>query len=294
MYKTFQDIKDLVCGKRHKLSLALFLFSLPLAAQVSNISIDSKGHICATDGGSIWYANDPASLWVSAAPPMEGKCTWINYIAPKTLAACVEKDGAGRVYVSTNNGKTWKAKKLANKSCSAAFFSDECGLWVSFSDMDIFHSMDEGRTWKTVHASGIPSAHITDICMLSPKEGIFGVSNNKILRTTDGGKTFQNVPTPFDQAQRTNSTIANAPVDQIMRIGRFYVAKQGGFFGKYYITSYDNISWHPHCEISAPIMNPLYPSTLCEDNNSFHNQMISSFPQSLFNNSIKIFRSADG
>lgn len=243
MYKTFQDIKNLVCGKRHKLSLALFLFSLPLAAQVSNISIDSKGHICATDGGSIWYANDPASLWVSAAPPMEGKCTWINYIAPKTLAACVEKDGAGRVYVSTNNGKTWKAKKLANKSCSAAFFSDECGLWVSFSDMDIFHSMDEGRTWKTVHASGIPSAHITDICMLSPKEGIFGVSNNKILRTTDGGKTFQNVPTPFDQAQRTNSTIANAPVDQIMRIGRFYVAKQGGFFGKYYITSYDNISW---------------------------------------------------
>ena len=243
MYKTFQDIKNLVCGKRHKLSLALFLFSLPLAAQVSNISIDSKGHICATDGGSIWYANDPASLWVSAAPPMEGKCTWINYIAPKTLAACVEKDGAGRVYVSTNNGKTWKAKKLANKSCSAAFFSDECGLWVSFSDMDIFHSMDEGRTWKTVHASGIPSAHITDICMLSPKEGIFGVSNNKILRTTDGGKTFQNVPTPFDQAQRTNSTIANAPVDQIMRIGRVYVAKQGGFFGKYYITSYDNISW---------------------------------------------------
>lgn len=243
MYKTFQDIKNLVCGKRHKLSLALFLFSLPLAAQVSNISIDSKGHICATDGGSIWYANDPASLWVSAAPPMEGKCTWINYIAPKTLAACVEKDGAGRVYVSTNNGKTWKAKKFANKSCSAAFFSDECGLWVSFSDMDIFHSMDEGRTWKTVHASGIPSAHITDICMLSPKEGIFGVSNNKILSTTDGGKTFQNVPTPFDQAQRTNSTIANAPVDQIMRIGRFYVAKQGGFFGKYYITSYDNISW---------------------------------------------------
>ena len=79
--------------------------------------------------------------------------------------------------------------------------------------------------------------------MLSAKEGLFGVSNNKILRTTDGGKTFQDVTTPFDQAKRSNSTIANAPVDQIMRIGRFYVAKQGGMFGKYYITSYDNISW---------------------------------------------------
>ena len=217
--------------------------ALPVLAQVSNISIDTKGHICATDGGSIWYANDPASLWISIAPPMGGKCTWINYIAPKTLAACVEKDGEGRVCVSTNNGKTWKVKKIANKSCSAAFYSDECGLWVSFSDTDIFHSMDEGRTWKTIHTPIIPSAHITDICMLSAKEGLFGVSNNKILRTTDGGKTFQDVTTPFDQAKRSNSTIANAPVDQIMRIGRFYVAKQGGMFGKYYITSYDNISW---------------------------------------------------
>ncbi len=243
MYKTFRNIKDLISEKRHQFSLALFLFALPLSAQVSNISIDSKGHICATDGGSIWCANDPASLWISIAPPMDGKCTWINYIAPKTLAACVEKDGEGRVYISTNNGKTWKAKKIAKKSCSAAFYSDECGLWVSFSDMDILHSMDEGRTWKTIHASGIPSAHITDICMLNQKEGLFGVSNNKILRTTDGGKTFQNVETPFDQAQRSNSAIANAPVDQIMRIGRFYIAKQGGVFGKYYITSYDNISW---------------------------------------------------
>ena len=69
--------------------------ALPVLAQVSNISIDTKGHICATDGGSIWYANDPASFWISIAPPMGGKCTWINYIAPKTLAACVEKDGEG-------------------------------------------------------------------------------------------------------------------------------------------------------------------------------------------------------
>ena len=214
-------------------SIFALALTFPVLAQVSNISIDSKGHICATDGGSIWCANDPASLWISIAPPMDGKCTWINYIAPKTLAACVEKDGEGRVYISTNNGKTWKAKKIAKKSCSAAFYSDECGLWISFSDMDILHSMDEGRTWKTIHASGIPSAHITDICMLNQKEGLFGVSNNKILRTTDGGKTFQNVETPFDQAQRTNSAIANAPVDQIMRIGRFYIAKQGGVFGKY-------------------------------------------------------------
>ncbi len=241
--------------------------ALPVLAQVSNISIDSKGHICATDGGSIWYANDPASLWISDTPPMGGKCTWINYIAPKTLAACVEKDGESRVYVSTNNGKTWKAKKISDKPCSAAFYSDECGLWVSFSDTDIFHSMDEGRTWKTIHTPAVPSAHITDICMLSPKEGLFGVSNNNILHTTDGGKTFQNVATPFDHAKRSNSSIASAPVDQIMRIGRFYIAKQGGDFGKYYVTSYDNISWQPMPDVTyASITEAGTLMTISSDN----------------------------
>ena len=183
--------------------------ALQVSAQTSSISIDTKGHMCATDGNSIWYANDPASLWISAAPPMGCKCSWIDYIAPKTLAACMEKDSEGRVYVSNNNGKTWKVKKLASQPCSAAFHSDECGLWVSFSDMDLFHSMDEGRNWKTIHLPNISSAHITDICMLSPKEGLFGVSENKILHTTDGGKTFESIPTPLDLALSGGARISN-------------------------------------------------------------------------------------
>ncbi len=215
--------------------------ALEVSAQASSISIDTKGHICATDGNNILYANDPASLWVSAAPPMGNKCTWINYIAPKTLAMCTEKDGEGRVYISSNNGKTWKVKKLASQPCSAAFHSDECGLWVSFSDMDILHSMDEGRTWKTIHAPNTPSTHITDICMLSPKEGLFGVSGNKILHTTDGGKTFESIPTPLDQALQGGARISdnNTPVSQVMRIGRFYIVKQESYF----VTSYDYINW---------------------------------------------------
>ena len=215
------------------------LLSLPLSAQVSNISIDSKGHLCATDGGTIWLANDATSSWVSTPPPVGCQCTWIDYIAPKTIAACMNKDGEGRVYLSTNNGKAWKIKKIASQPCTAAFHSGESGLWFSFSNMDLLNSMDEGRTWKTFHAPALESAHITDICMMSPKEGLFGVSANKILHTTDGGKTFQTIPTPLDKAQRGDRNFGDGSVTQVMRIGRFYVVRQGDYF----VTSYDNINW---------------------------------------------------
>lgn len=237
--------------------------AMSVSAQVSNISIDSKGHMCATDGSNIWYANDPASMWIPGVPPIGSKCTWIDYIAPKTLAACVDKDGEGRVYISTNNGKTWKAKKLAPQPCSASFFSDESGLWVSFSDMDLFHSIDEGRTWKTIHVPAIPSAHITDICMMSQKEGLFGVSANKILLTTDGGKTFQTIPTPLDKAQRGDRDFGDGSVTQVMRIGRFYVVKQGSYF----VTSYDNINWQRIPDITyATITNAGTLMTVLSDN----------------------------
>lgn len=212
------------------------------------MSIDNKGHMCISNGNSIWYANDPASQWISLAPPVEGECTWIEYIAPKTLAACVDKNGEGRLYLSFNNGKTWKLKKVASKPCSAAFYSDESGLWLSFSDTDILNTKDEGRTWKTYHAPAVPSAHITDICMLNASEGLFGVSDNKILRTTDGGKTFQSIPTPLDKVQR-NSSSASSPIKQVMRIGRFYIVKQGGTSGSYFITSYDDINWQTMLDV---------------------------------------------
>lgn len=223
--------------------------SLNANAQASHMSIDSKGHICIANGNSIWYANSPSSQWISLAPPVGGNCTWIDYIAPKTLAACVEKDGEGRLYISTNNGKTWKLKKIASKPCSAAFFSEESGLWLSFSDTDILNTKDEGSSWKTYHAPALPSTYITDICMMSASEGLFGVSSNKILRTSDGGKTFQTVSTPFDKTKRSNSA-GNDAISKIMRIGRFYVVKQGGMSGDYYITSYDNINWQRMTDVS--------------------------------------------
>lgn len=214
----------------------------------SHMSIDNKGHMCIANGNSIWYANNPSSQWISLAPPVGGNCTWIDYIAPKTLAACVEKEGEGRLYISTNNGKTWKLKKIASKPCSAAFFSEESGLWLSFSDTDILNTKDEGRTWKTYHTPALPSTYITDICMMSANEGLFGVSSNKILRTLDGGKNFQTVSTPFDKVKRNTS--GNDAISKIMRIGRFYVVKQGGAFGNYYITSYDNINWQTMPDVS--------------------------------------------
>jgi len=256
--------------------------ALPVSAQVSSINIDSKGHICANEGSSIWYANDPASLWVSATPPAGCKCSWIEYIAPKTLAACVEKDGEGRVYVSTNNGKTWKAKKVATQPCSASFYSDESGLWVSFSDMDIYNSMDEGRTWKTIHAPNIPSAHITDICMMSPKEGLFGVSSNKILLTTDGGKTFQTIPTPLDKAQRGENVFGDGSVTQVMRIGRFYIVKQGNYF----VTSYDNIQWQRMPDVTyATITDAGTLMTVTSDNSvqEYDDKLCRSWKKNLTN-----------
>lgn len=237
--------------------------SLSINAQDSYISTDLKGHLCVSNRSSIWYANDPASLWISLAAPADSKCSWISYTSPKALVACVDKDGEGRLYLSTNNGKAWKLKKIAPKPCSAAFYSEESGLWVSFSDLELLHSMDEGSRWKTIHVPTTPSAHITDICMLSANEGMFGISDNKILHTKDGGKTFQSIPTPLDKAQRGDKGFGNGSISKIMRIGRFYIVKQGSYF----ITSYDNINWQKMPDVTyASITDAGTLMTITSDN----------------------------
>lgn len=222
------------------LTILASALSLSAAAQTQNLSLDSKGRVCISDGASLWFANTAESQWISTEAPGRDTCLWMSYIAPKSLVACSNANGAGRLYMSFNNGKSWKLRKMKDKPFSAAFFSDAAGLWVAFSDMTLIHTVNQGSTWKTVNAPASSDSHITSICMLSMTEGLLGCTANKILRTSDGGKSFQSVTTPLDQAHRNDGYYyGDGSVTNVMRIGRWYVVKQGDYF----ITSYDNVQW---------------------------------------------------
>ncbi len=169
---------------------------------------------------------------------------------------------ASRIYKTSNAGKTWD---LQFKNEDPKAFLDAMSFWdanhgIAFGDsvdkqFYILTTADGGRTWSRVPTANLPPAQVnegafaasgTNIAVFGKSHAWIGTgaaAKSRVLRTTDGGRTWQVADTP----------LASGPSSGIFSIA-FRDAKHGVIAGGDYkkeqeavdnlaVTSDGGITW---------------------------------------------------
>ncbi|MDT9001689.1 YCF48-related protein [Paucibacter sp. APW11] len=99
-------------------------------------------------------------------------------------------DGAQELLVSTDNGKTWVVNRNPEE-IRAPVFSDDATIWaVSSAGSRLLKSEDFGAHWSEVSLPAT-SRILTDVKFANAKVGWVVGDSGLILKTQDGGKTWQ-------------------------------------------------------------------------------------------------------
>lgn len=115
----------------------------------------------------------------------------------------------GTVMRTTNGGNNWeRVETNFNKLISKASFVDrEKGWLMSYYDDTIYNTVDGGMNWDSIAclSSIPPGGGFYDFVFINDTLGFACGSDAKIVRTTDGGYTWEIRPTPLPASTYFNS-----------------------------------------------------------------------------------------
>lgn len=165
--------------------------------------------------GTVLRTIDGGTTWKTLPVPGAEQLDFRDVDAFDENTACILSIGNGeqsRIYRTSDGGATWTLQ-LANTDPDVfldamAFWSPERGL--AFSDsvngqLVIFSTAD-GKKWTRIPASALPpavagegayAASGTNVAMIGRTHAWIGTSRSRVLRTTDGGRTWAVAPTPI-------------------------------------------------------------------------------------------------
>jgi photosystem II stability/assembly factor-like uncharacterized protein len=201
------------------------LFAAPVwTDQPSGVSARFRGISAVSDrvawasgsGGTIVRTADGGATWQRLTVPNAGKLDFRDVDAVSDEIAYALSIGNGessRIYKTSDAGKTW-ALQFTNTDPKAFF--DAMAFWdanrgLAFSDsvdgqLVILRTENGGREWTRVPAAGLPpalnnegafAASGTNVAVYGRDHVWIGTSTSRVLRSTDGGRTWSVATTPI-------------------------------------------------------------------------------------------------
>lgn len=147
-------------------------------------------HVAAgTQSGAVLVSNDAGKSWARHALDKPFLSSVID------MAACPDGsflalDFYGRVWASDTVGQKWTAHKLKKPQTGLTISCDKAGAWwVAGTYATIAKSADQGKTWQVTDMQ--QDAQITALRWINEKRGIAVGEFGLVLRTDDGGATWQ-------------------------------------------------------------------------------------------------------
>ena len=207
------------------LSILLMVLAPRWTVQTSGVSQRLRG-VSAVNEQVAWASGAGSTILRTE----DGGLTWQNFIvSPDSLdfrdidavdaqTAYVMSIGNGpasRIYKTTDAGRTWKVQ-FRNKD--EKVFLDAMSFWDANHGIAFGDSVDkqfyilttaDGRTWSRVPATNLPPAQEnegafaasgTNIALFGKSYAWIGTgaaAKSRVLRTTDGGRTWQVADTPL-------------------------------------------------------------------------------------------------
>ena len=167
-------------------------------------------------GGTVVRTGDGGATWQTLAVPDAATLDFRDVDAIDENVAYVLSIGSGassRIYKTTDAGKTWTLQFM--NTDPKAFF-DAMAFWdaergLAFSDsvdgqLVILRTDDGGKAWTRVPSDGLPpavdnegayAASGTNIAVWGGDHAWIGTSRSRVLRSTDGGRTWSAATTPL-------------------------------------------------------------------------------------------------
>jgi photosystem II stability/assembly factor-like uncharacterized protein len=209
------------------LGIAALLAAPVWTEQPSGMSARFRGVSAVSDrvawasgsGGTIARTADGGATWQRLTVPGAEKLDFrdIDAVSADTAYALSIGNGdASRIYRTSDAGKTWT---LQFTNTDAKAFFDAMAFWdaergIAFSDsvdgqLVILRTDNGGRSWTRVPAAGLPpalnnegafAASGTNVAVYGTNHVWIGTSVSRVLRSTDGGRTWSVAPTPLATA----------------------------------------------------------------------------------------------
>jgi photosystem II stability/assembly factor-like uncharacterized protein len=191
------------------------------SARLRGVSAVSDAVVWASGtNGTVIRTTDGGSTWTTRAVPGAEKLDFRDVDAVDDNTAYILSIGPGelsRIYKTSDGGLTW-AEQFVNRDPKAFF--DAMAFWdanrgVAVSDavdgqFVILTTRDGGRSWLRVPSSALPpaltnegffAASGTNVTVAAPDHlwiGTGAASEARVLRSSDGGRTWALARTPLD------------------------------------------------------------------------------------------------
>jgi photosystem II stability/assembly factor-like uncharacterized protein len=196
-------------------------FSTGVTARLRGVSAVSDRVVWASGtGGTVLRTTDGGTTWSRLLVPGAEKLDFRDIDAVDDRTAYVLSIGSGelsRIYKTTDAGLTW-TEQFVNRDAQAFF--DAMAFWdanrgVAVSDavdgqFVILTTGDGGKSWVRVPTDGLPpalpnegffAASGTNVTVAAPNHvwvGTGAASEARVLRSSDGGRTWALSRTPLD------------------------------------------------------------------------------------------------
>jgi photosystem II stability/assembly factor-like uncharacterized protein len=213
-------------------------------------------------GGTVVRTTDGGRTWQTLTVPDAAKLDFRDVDAVNADVAYVLSIGSGensRIYKTTDAGRTW-ALQFTNTDPKAFF--DAMAFWdadrgLAFSDsvdgaLVILRTDNGGRNWTRVPAAGLPpaldnegafAASGTNVAVFGRDHAWIGTSVSRVLRSTDGGRTWSAATTPIATGSSAGIfSIAFRDTERGIVVGGDY-RKEGEAVDNAAVTSDGGRSW---------------------------------------------------
>ena len=156
----------------------------------------------------------------------------------------IGEDAKNAYYRTRDGGASWDTLSLPSDLwVYDAQVTADGNAWLVGSSGDLLQSQDFGATWGTPIQPLRHRARTTTVHFMTPRDGLVGGFDNELAGTRDGGRTWQPIPTPLDQAAYDSTRYGDDHrISKVRMFGRWIVIGQvvGAF-----VSPRDSIAWRP-------------------------------------------------
>lgn len=143
-----------------------------------------------------------AMLWMwqpqysslETSPAVDETARGVFYALSKSSTMVVASSEHGRIFYSTDKGKSWKKSQTGTEQSLTDIFLLNEGLgWAVGFEGAILKTMDGGLTWKTIKSVDINEPPLFAIWFRDASLGLAVGADSMVYRTLDGGDTWHSL-----------------------------------------------------------------------------------------------------